>query len=56
VYAWEKQRLLGASSTDVRLDEEARLLSRERGMLREFGVIPVMARLERGQEAPFLPN
>jgi Lon protease-like protein len=56
VYAWEKQRLLGASSTDVRLDEEARLLSRERGMLREFGVIPVTARLERGQEAPFLPN
>ena len=56
IYAWEKQRLLEASSTDVRLDELVRLLRRERGMLREFGAIPVTARLESSQEPPFLPN
>ena len=40
VYAWEKQRLLEATSSDVRLHEELRLLRRERGMIREFGALP----------------
>lgn len=33
---WEKQRLLEASSTDVRLAEERRILGRERALLRRF--------------------
>jgi Lon protease-like protein len=40
VYAWEKQRLLEATSSDLRLQEELRLLRRERGMIREFGALP----------------
>lgn len=34
---WEKQRLLEASSTDVRLAEERRIIGRERDLLRRFG-------------------
>ncbi|HEX5506199.1 MAG TPA: hypothetical protein VFW96_26510, partial [Thermomicrobiales bacterium] len=33
---WEKQRLLEATSTDVRLLEERRILGRERDLLRRF--------------------
>lgn len=33
---WEKQRLLEASSTDVRLLEERRIIGRERDILRRF--------------------
>lgn len=33
---WEKQRLLEATSTDVRLHEERRILGRERDLLRRF--------------------
>jgi len=40
VYAWEKQRLLEATSSDSRLHEELRLLRRELGMIREFGALP----------------
>ncbi len=40
IYQWEKQRLLEATSTDVRLVEERRILARERTLLREF-VMPV---------------
>lgn len=40
VYAWEKQRLLEASTNELRLHEELRLLRRERGMIREFGALP----------------
>lgn len=46
IYAWEKQRLLEATSTDVRLAEELRILQRERGMLREFGVAPAIYQVE----------
>ena len=34
---WEKQRLLEASSTDVRLTELRRILGRERALLERFG-------------------
>ena len=40
VYTWEKQRLLEATSSELRLHEELRLLGRERGMLNEFGALP----------------
>jgi Lon protease-like protein len=36
VDAWEKQRLLEATSTDLRLTVERRILRRERDMLRRF--------------------
>jgi Lon protease-like protein len=42
IYNWEKQRLLEASSTDVRLAEERRILARERGMIHEFGTAPAI--------------
>lgn len=35
--AWEKQRLLEATSTDVRLLEERRIISRDLELLRRFG-------------------
>lgn len=35
--AWEKQRLLEATSTDVRLFEERRIISRDLDLLRRFG-------------------
>ena len=56
VYTWEKQRLLEASSTDVRLAEELRILRRERGMLREFGVAPAIFQIEDGQGPRVLQN
>ena len=46
VYAWEKQRLLEATSTDLRLHEELRLLRRERGMIREFGALPPIYQID----------
>ena len=46
VYTWEKQRLLEAFSTDLRLHEELRLLRRERGMIREFGALPPIYQID----------
>lgn len=54
IYNWEKQRLLEASSTDVRLIEERRILARERGMIQEFGTAPAIFRADDGP--PILPN
>lgn len=48
IYTWEKQRLLEASSTDLRLYEELRLLRRERGMIREFGALPPIYQIDDG--------
>ncbi len=46
IYPWEKQRLLEAFSTDMRLLEEQRLLRRERGMFREFGAAPAIYQVQ----------
>lgn len=54
IYNWEKQRLLEATSTDVRLFEERRILARERGMIQEFGTAPAIFRAE--DEPLILPN
>ena len=56
IYTWEKQRLLEATSTDLRLAEELRIVRRERGMLREFGVAPAIFQIEDGQGPRVLQN
>lgn len=56
IYNWEKQRLLEASSTDVRLAEERRILGRERGMIREFGAAPAIYQVDDGDGPRLLQN
>ena len=56
IYNWEKQLLLEASSTDVRLAEERRILGRERGMIREFGTAPAIYQVDDGTGPRLLKN
>ncbi len=56
IYNWEKQRLLEAFSTDMRLVEERRILRRERGMIREFGAAPAIYQVDDGNGPRLLQN
>lgn len=56
IYVRERQHLLEATTTDARLAEERRLIARERGMLREFGVVPATMQIDDGAPDRILVN